>query len=238
MSDQDFRSIQDFIRTEVDRHWQETRTPLLLTTIGIAVRRAHPQAAVAMKEGLKRFLEQWPVVQLIEEPNVPGKIGAIPLGLTPPKDTSEIFKSSAKPAHPGISLEPTFWRAFHTPLQGRRFVIVSPDRRRFIKVVDSDNGGLPDTNALEILPSDVAPASNEPLADKVSETWRRITNWVERNSLSLSVFRKVSEKEGPGLESRYATSHEIAEALTRLDPQEQARIFVPLDLVAKMIARR
>jgi hypothetical protein len=224
--------LRKFVQDAVDDHWKRTGTALLLTTLGQEVKAELPHAGPLLVDGLKRFLERNAVVQLVEHPSTPVKVGAVPLHVAIPSDASRLFGRSASRNPPHLAR--SFWRAFHTPISGRRVVVMTPQRDRFIRVEDiGAHDPVPDS-AVEIPPSDLSLDDTKPMPEKVASNWAKIRGWIARNGLALSAFEEAGSV--PPRSSHSSPS--LIEAFERLDPQDQARIFVPLDLVMKILSGR
>ncbi len=229
-SQQKLQVVQDFIRDKVSAHWRQTGTALLLTLIGAALKTDCPESEEVITKGLKRFLTEWQIVRIVEQG--PGKAGAVPLDVAS-TNLSELFPVVSKPIR--AALDPGFWRAFRTPIEGRRFVLLSPDRNHLTGIVDVKHGDVPEALHYEILQTDIFNPVDYS-TDHVAETWKRIGDWVRRHNLALPMFRRRRPLEDRITQEPAPSS--IAEALARLDAQDMARISIPLDLVAKMFSAR
>lgn len=245
--------VRKFISDTVRTHWDRENRAMLLSVLGLQVRGAFPDAYLIMPDGLKNFLVQWPVVQVVQHPTIRESVGAVPLDVKVPENALELFMTRAgRPA--GLSqldgdfqsqatmsqprYDRAFWRAFHTPLTGRRFVIPPDANNGTVRVVETTDGSqVP--NAYEILTSDVALLPMQaPLTDKVQETVRKIQGWLARNELSPELFCVPHVPRRTLTQVHYADQRasSVALALAKLDSSDQARILVPLDIVAKIVA--
>jgi hypothetical protein len=220
-----------------------------------------------MPQGLHKFLLAWPTVQIKRHPDTPEKIGAVPLGVELPVDLRELFHE--KPAPPGSlkvpsentgevvsaaqdhslkkiqsthrSYLPDFWRAFHIPIEDRRFVIL-PESNGRIQIVDRSLG--PDERGFEITQSDVTSAPGALMSERVQATAKRIEAWLDRNSLAVEPFLSVATRSPYGWtrrEPKFAAEVQddysvVARALAKLDSSDLARVNIPFDLVVKMLA--
>jgi hypothetical protein len=248
--------IRDFIVSEVRDHWSQTGKTFLLSNLGSRVRMAFPDCMTAMPDGLTRFLASWPVVQLVRHPRIRPKIGAVPLEVKIPIDPTELFDAphrapldSSRP-----HFIPDFWRAFHTLINGRRFVLLPSVDHPAVRIVDIPDVE-PEPEGYEILRTDLSILPREaPLDDKVRLTTKKIDDWLLRHSLSPDLFLDAAMRPRPptlesadrrqhasslveprGRPSLSETGEIVALALSKLDQADQARIFVPLDVVVKMI---
>jgi hypothetical protein len=238
--------IREQIVALVQQHWDATHKALLLSSLGVRLRRLFPNSSFFMQTGLRDFLTTWPIVKVIAHPNSAQKIGAIPLNVPIPTDVGELFYVSDVPrgSHP-IFFKP-FWRAFHTPVRERRFVVPPSADQGEPQVLEAEP---PEgTTAYEILPSDVTslPAAT-PLVEKVHAVLEKIGAWLARHGLSESLFvdqgnTRRGAYAAPTIRGEVDTSRNdflpIARALARLSPSDQARITVPLDVVIRMILQK
>jgi hypothetical protein len=252
MADDEIERLRDFISRSVSEYWNATGKAMLLSALGLRVRNAFQNTYSLMPDGLQSFLSSWPTVRVVGHPQIPEKIGAIPLDAKMPDNLTELFTertdwtpgqapaiSALQPhfqtLHPRYATE--FWRTFHTQLTGRRFVVPPDDKNPTLRIVERTDGAE-EPGGYEVLPSDVSllPAQ-APLYEKVQATSQKINGWLTRYGLSQQLF--ISRV--PEISRRAATQQSfdrrqlVALALSKLDPSDQARILIPLDIVAKMI---
>jgi hypothetical protein len=200
-----------------------------------------------MPDGLGAFLTSWPVVRVVGHPEIREKVGPVPLDVRIPDNPADLFNerlhmpietahSPVETYHPRYDAE--FWRAFHTRLTGRRFAILPDSENPNVRIIETADGAE-EPRGYEILPTDVAVLPAQvPLSEKVRESSQRIKAWLARNGLPVEPFISHSAQPSRGaLALRpFAPRDSVALALAKLDPSDQARIFIPLDIVAKMIA--
>lgn len=247
-NDVDRAKIRTIISDMVREHWESTNKAMLLSAIGSRLRQAFPSAPLVLSDGLRAFLDSWPVVKIVTHPEIREKVGAVPLDVAIPENAATLFSerqfaSVAREAAPVEILRPRyrpeFWRAFHTPIVGRRFVLSPDGENPHVRIVDLPNGAEEPDGGIEILSSDVSllPAQAS-LTDKVQGTSQKIRAWLARNNLSPQPFVSlIHPASSQPLSLRYPDPRaSFALALARLDPSDQSRIFIPLDIVAKMIA--
>jgi hypothetical protein len=118
----DLDRIRQRIAELVEQNWEATNHPLLLSVLGARLRREFPDSPELLKNSLKSLLTAWPVAQLVTHPTIPEKTGLVPLGVAIPENTAELFRPKQSHLTHPIYFRP-FWRAFHTPLIARRFVM-------------------------------------------------------------------------------------------------------------------
>ena len=231
MSDQagtELADLNSFIRDTVSRHWVANSSPLLLTALGQLLRSARPQFVHFVRDGLKNYLTQSNIVTVVTDSTNPGKVGAIPIEVK--KEGDDAFRQAPKGSNP--RLDRTFWAAFTTPILGKRFVVLTSDDPPSFQIQDRSDGT--DREGYEISPQDIARSGSEPVV--ASEVWSKILAWLTRNRLPLATFKPLPKLDSR-VEDRRDSVEEVARALARLSPQEQSRITIPLDLVAKMLAK-
>lgn len=227
------RQTNNFIETAVKEHWDSYTRALLMSNLGVFLKKNVPESDSVIKTGIKKYLQQWPIVQEVQFPGIKEKIGLVPLGVDLPDDVTELF--AKKNANPFEFRRPVyqqdFWRAFFRPLESVRFVVIKNDDDIAIvegKQLEQDSG------AYEVLSSDIVSTSaGSKLAEKVEATHQKIDAWLDRYSLKPSLFLKKrmmkNTKEGEG------KLFMLREAFYDLSPEEQSRISIPVDILLKLI---
>jgi len=233
--------IRKRIEERVSEHWDATNKVILLAQLGARIKKEFPNANAVMEMKFRDFARTCTGIRLIEHPLVDGEIGAIPAGVKIPENVVELFEE--KTGAPYFSRE--FWRAFHTPLTGKRFAVPSNliDPPRIIEGELSEG-----VEGYEIFESDVCllPA-NVAMPEKVRAVADSIRAWLKRNNLARHQFRGAEGQTAPAQELA-AVQEEVSvdvkpkrplsEALADLHPSDQARISIPLDIVLKMLSQR
>jgi hypothetical protein len=246
--------IRKRIQERVIEHWELTHKALLLAKLGGPIKREFPTSALVIGK-FSDFVRTCPGIRIVEHPVIREKIGAIPVGVMTPLNVAELFVedggnkkisiiSAAPPAPPGPYFAPDFWKAFHTPLTGKRFVI-PPNETHPLRIVD---GELPDgESGYEVLSSDLPLLPPEaPKIDKIKAVAAKIRAWIARHDLTEQPFRdrpKILTHEAPvpavvTKKTEHPLGPSLSEALANLHPSEQARISIPLDIVLKMLSER
>jgi hypothetical protein len=242
MSEFEREQIRRRIEEIVSQHWDQTHKALLLSKLGGPIKKQFPNATSVMEMKLRDFVRTCPNLRLIAHPMVSEKIGAIPTSAVIPENVVELFEEAASS---GPETKPyfarIFWRAFHTPLVERRFVIPSRVNRP-VRIIEGtvEDGEM----AYEILQSDVSLLPPEtPMVEKVRAVSDKIREWLTRNNLSGQQFRENTDDDAPvpkllATDSVLKPSVSLTEALADLHPSDQARISIPLDIVLKMLSQR
>ena len=227
------RVIQEF----VNDHWTQNQSAAYFSSIGIHLRHTVPESRAVLTTGLGDFLRQNPVVQVVQFPGVPQKIGAVPLSTDLPEDIRELFSysKSPSPASNRNFYAPAFWDAFIRPIDGAVRSIV----------VDDANGITVHEGPVQqafgkcytIESQDLArnfPSSS--LAEKVSSTHLAINDWLQRHSLDPSTFRQAKFQT-----RHFASDNNLMQFLSAaevLSPSELARIKIPLDILMKLAFKK
>jgi hypothetical protein len=233
--------IKQFITKSVSDHWEVNKSPLLLSSLGLSIRKKFPDFESILQDGLKKYLSLWPIVQIITHPKIIQKIGAIPLGVSLPENIADLFvisqnKESFHRQSFGPSYQQDFWNSFVYDFTGRKYIVINNDNGIW---GIQDNSELQDNHvSFEILETDIVRLPREtPKEEKVAEVHKRIVAWLERNSLDRSYFLNKDYVSKP--HSSYSDSSRIFEAaLSKLGSSDLSRIYVPLDIVKKMILDR
>ena len=229
----DLEDLRKFIMRQVERHWAYHANALLLTTLGISIRNKFKDAEKLMPEGLKSFISSNSLAQIITHPTTPQKIGAVPLGVTLPDDPSSPLRINKKIPY-GVRFFRDFWETFHTPINGRRFVIFSPQTERGYTIRDLLNDE-PTGEAYEIRPGDLALDDGTPLVDRIAAKQEKIRRWLSRNNLDPHRLEEtpVVFRSSPSISTReYGVG-----IFHNLEQQDQARILIPLDILIKLLHR-
>ncbi|TPI34699.1 hypothetical protein FJ414_18975 [Mesorhizobium sp. B3-1-6] len=240
MSDEsDLQIILDFIKNLVDNYWNDTGNPLLLSSLGWSIRQRFDNSDVVFENGLKRFLLDHPVVQVVTDPIIAQKVGAVPLGVALPEDVSELFRDAersvvTKEKKPRLYSQ-DFWNLFVYGFSNKRFVIV--DYRSNTWRISETDATTEGQKAYEIVQSDVVALPREtPMSVKVPAVHDAISKWLTRNGLNREMFENRLTKQPTAKEEQ--TSLTLEAAFSKLDPVDLSRISIPLDLVRKMLSGR
>lgn len=233
--------IEVRIREEVEKfvadHWTANKSVCYLSSIGIHLNHTVPNSKEALENGLKEFLRQNYVVQVLQFPGVEQKVGAVPLSVSLPEDIKQLFSrhgetSSAR--NRNLYLE-DFWDAFVRPIEDLpRYVLI--DQAGGISVCDGSPDGE-DHEAFEITSSDLTnTTAHESIPEKVKATHRAIDLWINKHSLERRVFlQPARQKQGVMRGSRLSL---LITAFEGLPHEDLSRIKVPLDILIKLNSKR
>lgn len=231
-------AIADWVKSEVEQHWQQTKSAYLLSRLGYEARQKFPDAPASLPEGIKRFLQDNSIVQIVTHPSIPQKVGAIPFGAELPQDIVSVFSpeiSSTK--FQRTRFLPELWRSFYSEIKTKRFALFSgPPENPNVRIFD----GLeppPGSESYEIFASDIASTPEEiPMWERASAVESSIKKWALRNNIELkSLLEKSTISSRSEHHPKYA-GHSFPLKISSLDQLDQARIMIPLDLVLKLVA--
>jgi hypothetical protein len=189
-----------------------------------------------MPDGLQSFILTNNIAQIVSHPDNPVKVGAIPLDVRIPADETELFVPRKGPRR-SINLVTEFWNAFHSPVAGRRFVIIAPDTRHGFIIKDLSSGEPPEGKCYEIGVEDLALNDGSQVSDLVRRKWQKIHAWILRNGLDISTFSVRGNPLGspePANISNHPHRRDLG-MFSNLEQQDQARILVPLDIIIKLM---
>ena len=229
--------IKQLVEEFVQENWSNTQTVCYLSSIGIYLNRTAPDSRQFLSRGLREFLRQNHVVQVVQYPGVEQKIGAVPLSVPLPDDVTELFssnKSTLGLRSRNVYLR-DFWEAFVRPIEGApRHILI--DEANGIAVLD---GSVNDdtSRAYEVLKEDVTPSLPDgSIAEKVSATHLAIETWLNKHSLKPELFvrpkvRRAAVTTGSRLEK-------LLSAFDGLPSDDLARVNVPLDILVKLISKK
>jgi hypothetical protein len=257
--DADIRArIAEFVVFEANRHWASTRRVLLLSDLGAPLKQKFgTDYARALGLSLSSFVRSIKDLRVVQHSTKAAKIGIIPGSVEVPPNEDGLFAPLRNQilADIGLSrtsrrLEADFWNAFGRPISPgfRRFVTVPINDDDQVVVQDLQQSEPPPEASIEILPHDLVDVKEIPRSEIAASIWARINSWISRNGLNLDRFRvklspEVALARGglaiPDRASRAAgPQQDVSAMFEALDQHDQARIFVPLDLVMKLLSTR
>jgi hypothetical protein len=228
----------DAARTEIERHWQASGSALLLSSLGTTLSQPSGElAAVLQGQKLRTFIESNQIGQIVQHPVVRQKIGVVPSSITVPTNPADLFERSAPQRRPRV--DRVFWKAFYEPmLPGqRRFVVLGNREGMPLEIVNSAAPPEGTVKYHEILESDLVGSERKEEHDYINEMWANIDGWLKRNQLNVGSFVS-SGSDIPRTTFIVGAGASLGAALSALDPNDLARIFVPLDIVGKMLSRK
>jgi len=227
------KATTKFIEDFVGKHWGNHESVCYLSSLGVHVKREVPESRSVLSEGLREFLRQNPIVQVVQFPGVKQKIGAVPLSVRLPEDIRELFekKDSAFALKSETSYIQEFWDAFIRPIDAEpRFVCIDTDGDVQIGEGMTDATYI---NCYEVLKQDLTTkVSGGSIADRVAATHSAIDAWLTKHSLDPKVFflentRRRDVRKGDRLSA-------FLDAFDGLSHEDLARIEIPLDILIKL----
>ena len=229
--------IEKTIEEFVGDHWKNTQSVCYLSSIGIYLNITLPDSRAVLSKGLREFLRQNPVVQVVQFPGIEQKIGAVPLSVSLPDDIRELFSRQKKMyfAQNRNLYSQDFWNAFIRPIEGLpRYVLVDEIKDITIRDGSADGEG---GEAYEITPKDLTTRLPDgSVADKVDATHSAIDNWLEKHSLEPSVFlRPRRQNQDVTVDGRLVR---FIAAFDGLPHEDLSRIKIPLDILVKLNAKK
>ncbi|UFX45235.1 hypothetical protein HAP47_0000390 [Bradyrhizobium sp. 41S5] len=236
MTDADGREAQvnAFIEKCVQENWRERSQALLLSYLGMNLKNVFPESDKILGRSLRRYIETWPIVTMVVHPTQREKIGLIPLGVPVPSDVSSLF-AEKKDSAPRVRADHTiyrqdFWNLFLTQLNARKFVVVTGDQNFLI--AESLPQNPVEGTSYEVIPDDVVvTAPNTPTYERAKLARDKIDAWLLRNRLDKRIF----EAHRTPLRHPDEFVGNPLDAFSSLDPVDQARISIPLDIVLKLL---
>ena len=229
--------VKELTEEFVSDHWQRAHAVCYLSSLGVQLNRAIPRFRDSIPMGLREFLRQNPVVQVVEFPGIEQKVGAVPLSVSLPDDTRELFSQEGQEAlskSQRTAYVQEFWDAFVDPIMGdSRYVIV--DEGGHVSVRDDSAENLSGT-VYEITREDLSSSPpNQPIAIKVEATHAAIDSWLQKQSLEARVFaRPRAQRWHPKAGSRLAR---LLGALDGLPDEDLSRIRIPADILIKLSSK-
>ena len=229
--------IETTIEEFVGDHWENTQSVCYLSSIGVYLNVTLRDSRAVLSKGLREFLRQHPVVQVVQFPGVEQKIGAVPLSVAMPDDIRELFSRQKKTsfAQNRNVYSQEFWSAFIRPIEALpRYVLVDETKGITIRDGSADGEGC---EVYEITPQDLTTRLPDgSIADKVDATHSAIDNWLEKHSLEPSVFlRPRRPKQDVAVDGRLVR---FIAAFDGLPHEDLSRIKIPLDILVKLNSKK
>lgn len=228
--------IKQTIERFVSSHWDQSQSVCYLSSIGLYLKHAVPEHREILTSGLKDFLRQNIIVQLVQFPGAEQKIGAVPLSIQLPEDVRELFVGHGSTRYTRerhVYLQ-EFWNAFISPIEGcARYVVI--DGSGAVTVSEGpDDSEI--QNAYEIVNRDLtATPPGGSIGDKVNATHSAIDNWLNKHSLERATFlRPERSMHDSTVDHRLAN---VFAAFDSLTTEELARIKIPLDILIKLCSK-
>src|SRR5205085_367996 len=91
LMDDRISAVTHTIVEQVKNHWDESGTVLLLTILGDRLTKMYPDYKSIINDGLGKFISDKKCVQLVPHPDIPSKMGLLPLEVVLPPNTRPIF---------------------------------------------------------------------------------------------------------------------------------------------------
>lgn len=228
--------VHDFIVRAVRSAWGDTNDGphkvILLSTLGTKLKNEFGDYSADFPNGIKEFLRTWPLVQMVQHPEISEKIGLIPAGEPLPKDIASLFQKAGETHATNfpISYDQDFWNAFFKPIQSTRHVVIGGNGQ--FQILD-DTAQVPQ-GAYEITKSDIlAPDQSMSMAEKVAGTRNRINDWLAKNSLDSSQFLRKHFTKTVVTQDRLIS---LKHAFEKVSDEDRARILIPLDIILKIMS--
>jgi len=226
-------SIRDTLINLVENNWNQTEQFILMSKIGVLLKRAVPSYQDHIKDGIKEYLRLNPIVKVVSHPNIPEKIGLAPLSANLSGNVEEYFNKKNSPkTYNNPIYQQVFWDAFINKIPDRRFIYIDTSG----DVVSIDSHSEPnDTQSYEILKSDLSIEDKfDDGSDKIERLHSKISDWLTRNKLTAQPFLK-QKKYVPTINSKNLFL--IRDLIQTLSTEEQSRIYIPLDILIKLIGK-
>ena len=227
------QKTNQFIEDTVASHWKDTKKAYMLSALGIELRNNVPESQDVMGEGLRHYLRQQELVNVVQYPNVAQKIGAVPLSADVPNDKRELF-CAPKNRHP-VRKKPVykqqFWDSFINEIDEGKVRVVTPGFDGSLTIEDIALNDLDEkSDTYRIDASHITPKSPEKtIAEKAAATSILIERWlkaqgIEEPSLFLRSDTAISDR-----------LRNLLDAFEGLSDEDMSRIEIPLDILSKLI---
>lgn len=226
-------AIKEFVSDIVSRHWDECGRAVMLSSIGVRIKRNFEDFDARSVGGVRDFCKKIPTIKVISFPGIEEKAGLVPADANLPEDLSLVFSNKSEAVRTPIYAR-SFWTAFTAARERSVYASIYP-HGAFKISEDRD----PDASmSIEILTSDVSGAlSSSTIPEKVRATHERIDAWLRRNSIDGRVFTEDNgERRAIGPLSK-GSLKSLVDALSSLDREDLKRIKIPADIIVKLFEK-
>ena len=210
----------------VQQSWEEHQMPLLLSRLGAQdggeIARLAKQEAFSLAGYLRDRLAD--DVRVIQHSSKPVVVGAVPADVEGEASDFDAWLERTHGQSVGMPprFHPAFWAAFRVPLDEtkRRYMgLVQP-----LRFVDAYPEDRPEGEGYAEIEWEYIDSELEP-----SEVQHNVDDWLEANGLEAAPFLATGRPA-----SRASSEDLLSRLLAALDPDEQKRLAMPLDIVAKL----
>jgi hypothetical protein len=242
--------LASFINSACRQNWDEEHKALLLTSLGITVRKnlesGVPLEAVA-PYGLKRFIKDNLAgsVSMREPEPADGTIGIIPsdVQIERPERLFRMRDLRGLPNHKyqsdrRVRYRPALWTGVKNPLETGKKRFLRTDFHHFVDIgVDAP----PPENSIEILPSDIVGIDGPLPPEAAGKIHAAIEKFLASNQIDRS--RAVNALQNfistnPDVKSSEKTGGiDLGSLFQVLSNSDLARISVPLDIIAEALRK-
>ncbi len=208
-------------------YWAANERAMLLALLGKELSKRYPLRDALRGQGLGTYLSSVTGVRIIRHPTNPVVVGAIP-DTAPRKDAIDYFAvESAAPQIVSPLYDKGLWFAFSHPISEGHIRTVSLDPA--ITYRDAPITSTASPGSLIVPREFVVPKGSLPASERNQLIQAHIKSWLEQNGIEEArVIARPSQAP--------QKSSSLMEALiSELSHEEQTRVMLPLDVVAKLI---
>ena len=215
----------------VEEHWNEHKSPLLLSNLGNSDYGAIGRQAKDRSGTLKAYLQAAlsDRVKIVQHSSRFAVIGALPAGTELDDDVNvdDLFPAAnAQDRHSPARYHRAIWTAFGLPLTKDKGRYVSADGP--VRFVDVTAGSAPE-GFVQVDGELIDSADGDPKSIE-----GRILEWVADNDLDISRFQIKTQ----GRDPRIPSSDLLSQVLDALELEDLQRISMPLDIVQRLRSGR
>ena len=211
----------------VQQSWEDHQVPLLLSRLGAQdggeIARLAKQESFSLAGYLRDRLAD--DVRVIQHSSKPVVVGAVPAGVEGEPGDFDAWLERTHGQSLGVPprFHPAFWAAFRVPLDEnkRRYMSLVPP----LRFVDAYPEDRPEGDNYAEIEWEYIDSNVEP-----SEVQQNVDDWLEANGLDAVPFLASNKPSG----SRSSSDDLLGRLLAALDPEDQKRVSLPLDIVAKL----
>ncbi len=232
--------IKKIIIKTVKNHWDQHKTVCLLSILGSKLKAEIPDNNKVLSKGLRDYLQQNALVDVVHHPNIEQKVGAVPLKTDLSDDITKLFKQQKQieSTQTRLFYKQEFWNAFVNKLEDGQVRIVMPDVDGELVIKDVAEDQLKEqTGSYQIKSTDIFPSGLDTKIFENADIMRKkIIDWVESQGLRREVFlRKADRTNSRGHNDKVTL---LLSAFEGFDDDDLARVSIPLDILSKLSSSR
>lgn len=241
------KTLEQFTVDLVRDHWQKTGRGLRTTELGSKLGSIYPGYKERIKGKLTTYVEFAlnDHVKIVRDPSNAKAQAVVPADVDLPDALEQLFRS-------GDLFSGPIWAAFSRPIEfGKRYVQLGGeiDHPEWYSILNLEKSEAVPDGVFEILSTDIVDENLPQGSERNEVIEEKISDWAERNAVDRKLFfrGRLAPRPPGGQPKEYREFRSVDTPLTDdqlvqlknsiklIHPDDQRRISIPLDIVAKLI---